>query len=1561
MESQFKTSVRFEGESSGAEKASKNVIRSLDDLEAKAILSEKALAGVNDVVGRSAGRFAALAAGVTVMAAIAEVTKSVVEHTLEYERAQAQLNSALAANGKAAGVNRRELNDLAEAISKTTVFSSDAVTASEAMLLRFRNIGGDVFPRATRAAVDLAAATGKDLTQATQLVGKALQSPLESLKALHKEGIDFTLQQREQIQRMLESGKVAEAQGVILSELESRFRGAGEAARNTFGGALSGLKNQIGDLLTAKGGFPEATDRINQLTTTLQDPKTKDAVDRFVGGISLAITKLVELVTKGINAIKGAAEAAAYVTSGDAGRDLGNRVQGAGNLLRAYAGGPFSALSYAYAGGGGGGESASALEENSAGLNKVTDSAGKAKSALHDFNDEEQKLYEKLLPLVKLHEDYVDTLNALKDQLAAGKITQAEYNAEVAEENRQYAEARKNADLAAKNFAERFENLKQLSAAIETNAARWEELRRKSDPTIAGYDEFNDKLKQAIDTMEAMGPPTQRQVVEFQALRDSLLDQAAGVDKATLAWRKFEGVRAFLESVGEQAGLTDDQIRQMVDSARQSTQDLISGAEDVGSAIDDNIISKFDEIKNVVVDLSSEWGKNAAQLIDGLERIAKSESDIADAKKKLAALNPAEKDYQSKSVAFEKLIKQLEENRLSSQLGGFAALAEGASGFFDKTSRGYKVLQATSMAFHAIEMAQQLEEQGPAAVTALLKSLDAPFPANLASFAAVAAIIASLGVAVHGGGGGSSSFDTLASDRQKTQGTGTVLGDKSAQSESIAHSLDLLTNLADQNLDYSRGMLDQLRSINAGINGFGALLFRQAGGITPFAGFSQDRQFTTGSFGANFGRFAGGGYDPLGLFDKGGALGGAALKIPGVGHGLGLLQGLGQKIWDGIFGSTSFNLADQGITFDPNQMLGSILGGGQANAQFYGDIHEHHGSLFGLSNSDSITRQTQALTPEVQNQITQIISGLGNTVLDAVDLLGLDVDAARTKINGLKLGGPGGLLSSVDISLNGLSGDDLNKAVSAVFSQLGDNIAAQIVPAVSEFQQVGEGLLETLVRVSSETRAVSGALHDLGAGFGQVAGLDLARDAEALITAAGGLDKLSSDITSFYDKFVSDADKTTNATAQLNQVLGEFNLGTLPATRDGFRALVAGLDLTSDAGRNAFVALTSMADVADQVYASMEAADKQALDDFNAQLSAKQDEFNQIATDYQNAIKGISDTLKQQSQAIANVRNSLASSILTIQRQTPGWNEAAYQTGQINSLRGKLGQGSIDDQIGTVQSLQAAIVARYNAEFQHLQDVQQHQQQIAQQQDQAYQQQMQQYQAQMQALQQLKAFTDSLKLGELSPLLAGDKLQAAKGAYGQALLAAQRGGSPESLQNLQQAAQTYLSQARDYYASGDDYTKIFGDVTGSLDRISGKRVVAPAAPAPIGGVLGAADMAAQQSKLQQDAISQLQDLDKTLTTLQGQAQKNFDDNFASLTREFNASTDRIVAEMKAQTAAAALASRVNHEDIVKSGQAIVQSVQASAQKIASSVASLVQAQQQIAATQKAAANTAKAA
>lgn len=234
--------------------------------------------------------FAGLAAGISFAA--------IVRATSEAEKAMAALENAVRNNAGAAGLTAPQLAKMSSELQGLTTYSDDAIQSSSALLLAFKQIGGGEFKRAQIAVLDLATSLQKDLSSASLLVGRALADPIKGMTQLSRAGIILEKDQQSLIKRLAETGHLAQAQGILLTELEGKFGGAASAARNTLGGALQGLKNAFGDLLEAKGGMPEAVDKLNELSALLQDPATVAGAEALTSGLISGFSSAAKFVAE---------------------------------------------------------------------------------------------------------------------------------------------------------------------------------------------------------------------------------------------------------------------------------------------------------------------------------------------------------------------------------------------------------------------------------------------------------------------------------------------------------------------------------------------------------------------------------------------------------------------------------------------------------------------------------------------------------------------------------------------------------------------------------------------------------------------------------------------------------------------------------------------------------------------------------------------------------------------------------------------------------------------------------------------------------------------------------------------------------------------------------------------------------------------------------------------------------------------------------------------------------------------------------------------------------------
>ncbi len=213
------------------------------------------------------------------------------------------LESTLDATGAVAWTSSKKLVAMADSFQKVTNYSSGAVQSMQTVLLGFKSIQGANFENASTAILDMATVMKMDLARAAQVVGKALDDPINGLGSLSRQGFTFTEEQKAMIQAMVNVGDVAGAQKVILDELNGTYGGAAKAAAN----ATTQLSNSMNDL---KASIGEALSPLNQaLASTANkvinsflnlDKSTKTMVATM--GMFVAATPAVVLGIKGISA-----------------------------------------------------------------------------------------------------------------------------------------------------------------------------------------------------------------------------------------------------------------------------------------------------------------------------------------------------------------------------------------------------------------------------------------------------------------------------------------------------------------------------------------------------------------------------------------------------------------------------------------------------------------------------------------------------------------------------------------------------------------------------------------------------------------------------------------------------------------------------------------------------------------------------------------------------------------------------------------------------------------------------------------------------------------------------------------------------------------------------------------------------------------------------------------------------------------------------------------------------------------------------------------------------------
>lgn len=554
-----------------------------------------------------------------------------------------------------------------------------------------------------------------------------------------------------------------------------------------------------------------------------------------------------------------------------------------------------------------------------------------------------------------------------------------------------------------------------------------------------------------------------------------------------------------------------------------------------------------------------------------------------------------------------------------------AAALKGVKSLFKEESKGYKALTTLEQVQQGIRIALAIEEaavkiglvetttlatmaanakqQISDGVTAAISSMKGlPFPYNIAAMGATIAAIAGLGVALSGGGSSGSFAPT-------NEGTGTVFGDKEAKSESIKKSIDLLADNSRVELPLTAAMLKSLRNIENNIGGLTNLLIRNP----PAEGLAA-------SIGQGF-KMDGIGKGITGAFDWVNKLTFGLADM----FTLGLFSAFG-KLLGGAFGK-KVSIKGQGL-YGGSQDLGGIVTDG-FNLQEYVDIQTKKKS-FGITTSTKNSTRYSKADQELANQFGLIFKNFYDTILMAASPLDQNLNEVTTKLNNF-------VVEIGKINLKGLNGEQIQEKLNAVFGAAADNIARAAIEGLDDFQKVGEGYFETLVRVASGIesanaytsrlnvtaikytdiinkqgditveiirqsvllaegyKGIAGGFYDMVDAFDGGANelvdfvLQL-RDLQDAIYAtgksgdylttsmflgAGGLDRLSNGLEAYFE-MLSPAEQAAELTRRLTNEFAIFGL-QLPADIKAFRNLVNGIDISTESGQKLYGQVIALA------------------------------------------------------------------------------------------------------------------------------------------------------------------------------------------------------------------------------------------------------------------------------------------------------------------------------------------------------------------------------------------------
>ena len=612
---------------------------------------------------------------------------------------------------------------------------------------------------------------------------------------------------------------------------------------------------------------------------------------------------------------------------------------------------------------------------------------------------------------------------------------------------------------------------------------------------------------------------------------DGIKSPMSGADKAPLL-AQFDKttVAETAAKAHEDANEALKKYNETIDETSQKTQDL--GA--ISSSIFDGALGGINLLVGALKTMTDEIANNSKEM-----------TRLSEEKQRIADFQPQGIDQEAeKFKAAKKNTKELaalDKKSVQDQMTGARQIAGAASKMFAEKSAGAKAFHAIEVGIAVAQLAMRAKDMAMSAIATVKNIAEGASKLfaqsgwlGFAGVAAMLALMAGLGyMASSGGGGGAAPPPT-------DTGTGTVLGDPTAVSESIGKTNDLLKTI-------HASEYVELRGINRGVNGL-------QGAISK----TLDNLFQNGG---------------MAVFQLAQAtLTGASGFISGLG-------GMAGKISEFfIGGKKTQSIVAQGIGTNATN-LKSVIDGGNVGGYQFADIQtKTSGGIFGKKKT-SYSTQYQALNSDTQKSLNNIFSSVGDTIVSIAGTLGksIETDLMPRVMSAT--------IPAMRVDLKGLNGEDASKKLNGVISAMMDTMTTQIFgDIVGKYQKLGEGMLETTVRIVSEIVIVQDALKQSGL---KLLAKDVIAVSDALVQAAGGLEEFQKQFEGYYDKFYSESEKTARLNERLVGSLAEVGL-KLADTRAGYRAQIDALDMTNALDQQRYSTLLELSSAADQYYSSLE-------------------------------------------------------------------------------------------------------------------------------------------------------------------------------------------------------------------------------------------------------------------------------------------------------------------------------------------------------------------------------------
>lgn len=309
----------------------------------------------------------------------------------------------------------------------------------------------------------------------------------------------------------------------------------------------------------------------------------------------------------------------------------------------------------------------------------------------------------------------------------------------------------------------------------------------------------------------------------------------------------------------------------------------------------------------------------------------------------------------------------------------------------------------------------------------------------------------------------------------------------------------------------------------------------------------------------------------------------------------------------------------------PKEVTETGVEGVVSAAGFTGDAFSAWRQQGGLFRSDRSGRDRSSVDAELESTLDAGVAAVYQSAQAYADALGLPASAARDFAATFKV-------------VWGKTEEENRAALEAAIGKLSDDLAGVYAQQLNPLKRASETISQTLQRLGG-LQTFSRTINDLGGVFSRVAGLSI--DArEAIVQMAGGMEAFAQSATSFAQNYYGRDEIAGLKAKDLQQRLADLGITQPVNTRDDFRRLVEGTDVSAADGQRRLVSLLGLSDafaeVADYLVETNKSLDEAAraapessvlaplfADSSNAQVQAT----NAVASGVDNVVDRLDQLL----------------------------------------------------------------------------------------------------------------------------------------------------------------------------------------------------------------------------------------------------------------------------------------------------------------------------------------------